>query len=112
MTPDEAAALKRILMERLSELQQIDALSEESRRPVELDQNSVGRLSRVDALQQQAMALASQERRRQDAHRITQALSRMASGDYGFCGACGDPIALRRLQLDPTLALCIDCATG
>ncbi|WP_426038306.1 TraR/DksA family transcriptional regulator [Brevundimonas sp. DC300-4] len=111
LSPEDQVALKQTLLERLAELQQIDALSEDSRRPVELDQNSVGRLSRMDAIQQQAMAFASQGRRQHDARRISQALSRMATGDYGDCGACGEPIALRRLQLDPTLAMCIECAS-
>lgn len=111
LSPEDQAALKQTLLERLAELQQIDALSEDSRRPVELDQNSVGRLSRMDAIQQQAMAFASQGRRQHDARRISQALSRMATGDYGDCGTCGEPIALRRLQLDPTLAMCIECAS-
>jgi DnaK suppressor protein len=102
--------LRHILLVRLAELQQIDALSAESRRPVELDQQSVGRLSRVDAMQQQAMAFASQGRRQHDIRLITQALTRMATDDYGYCGRCGEPIAFRRLQLDPTLALCIECA--
>lgn len=111
LSPEDEAALKTILMERLVELQQIDALSEGSRRPVELDQNSVGRLSRMDAIQQQAMAVAAQGRRHHDARRITQAFRRIETGEYGYCGTCGEPIALRRLQLDPTLAMCIECAS-
>lgn len=112
LSADDLAALKQILMQRLAELQEIDALSEDSRRPVVLDQNSVGRLSRMDAIQQQAMAFASQGRRQHDARRIAQALSRMATGDFGYCGACGDPIGLARLRLDPTVAMCIECAAG
>lgn len=105
------ADLRKILLDRLSDIQQIDSLSEDSRRPVELDQNSVGRLSRVDAMQQQAMAFASQGRRQHDARRITQALARMDTEDYGFCGTCGEPIPLARLKLDPTVALCVECAS-
>lgn len=104
--------LRQTLLSRLAELQEIDTLSAESRRPVELDQQSVGRLSRMDAMQQQAMAFASQGRRQHDIRLITQALTRMTTDDYGYCGTCGEAIAFRRLQLDPTLALCIECANG
>ena len=108
---EDLSELRQILLLRLAELEQMDALSEDSRRPVELDQNSVGRLSRMDAIQQQAMAFASQGRRHHDLRRINQALARLDEGEYGFCGTCGDPIALARLRLDPTVGLCIDCAS-
>lgn len=112
LTEAQRTELKAVLKTRLAELYELDALAGESRKPVELDQQSVGRLSRVDALQQQAMAFASQGRRQHDIRLITQALTRMATDDYGWCGTCGEPIALARLRLDPTLAQCVDCAGG
>lgn len=104
--------LRQTLLARLSELREIDELSADSRRPVELDQQSVGRLSRMDAMQQQAMAFAAQGRRQHDVRLITQALERMTTEDCGYCGSCGEPISFGRLRLDPTLALCIECASG
>lgn len=104
--------LRQILLVRMAELQELDELSADSRQPVELDQQSVGRLSRMDAIQQQAMAFASQGRRQHDIRLIAQALERMATEAYGYCGTCGDPIAFGRLRLDPTAALCIECANG
>jgi DnaK suppressor protein len=77
---------------------------------VELDQSKVGRLSRMDALQMQAMAQASQERRRILLQRIDAALQRIAGGEFGYCAACEEPIAQGRLQADPATPLCIDCA--
>ena len=80
------------------------------RRPVELDQSSVGRLSRMDAMQQQAMASA-QEARRTDRRSILEAaLVRLEGDAFGFCEACGDFIGWKRLDLDPTLRRCIGCA--
>ncbi|MFN6980331.1 MAG: TraR/DksA family transcriptional regulator [Brevundimonas sp.] len=110
LTDADKAELRAVLTARLAELQELDDLSGESRKPVELDQQSVGRLSRVDAMQQQAMAFASQGRRQHDIRLITQALIRLETDDYGWCGACGEAIALARLRLDPTLAQCVDCA--
>lgn len=83
-----------------------------SRRPVELDQSSVGRLSRIDAMQMQAMALASQRRREVELVRIEAALARIADGSYGECVSCGEAIAPSRLALDPAIATCIGCASG
>jgi DnaK suppressor protein len=91
-------------------LKAVEALSDEERKPVELDQTSVGRLSRVDAMQRQAMAFASQARRQHEARMIVAALDRISTGDFGFCGGCDEPVPLPRLRLDATIATCIECA--
>jgi DnaK suppressor protein len=106
----DLAALQAALQTRRADLLRLAASSEESRRPVELDQTRVGRLSRMDALQDQAMQLETERRRQLELQRIDAALERMAAGDYGDCVNCGEEIAARRLQLDPTTPVCIDCA--
>ncbi|QTD57726.1 TraR/DksA C4-type zinc finger protein [Parasphingorhabdus cellanae] len=77
---------------------------------VELDQQSVGRLSRMDAMQQQEMAQAEARRRANDLARIDIALKRMDEDEYGWCAECGEPIAYKRLEIDPAAALCVACA--
>lgn len=84
----------------------------EKRKPVELDQQSVGRLSRQDALQQQAMAKAQDTRRLLEIRKIAAALQRIDSGDFGWCEGCGEAIAVKRLEIDPTALLCVNCASG
>jgi DnaK suppressor protein len=88
-------------------------LAEESRddsRPVELDQQSVGRLSRMDAMQMQSMAQATVRRRQDMLARIDGALRRLDSGEFGLCFVCGEEIADTRLAVDPTTTRCIKCA--
>ena len=80
------------------------------RAPVELDQQSVGRLSRMDAMQQQAMANAEGSRRRADIARIDAALKRIEECEYGWCVSCGEAIAHGRLEIDPSAAKCVTCA--
>lgn len=101
-----------ILRRRQQELSDLTSMSADSRRAVELDQTKVGRLSRMDAMQQQEMAKASQQHRAAEMRRIEAALERIRDGDYGFCIDCGEPIAERRLEIDPAVAFCIDCAGG
>lgn len=108
----DLAALKARLMERREELRTLDATTAADRKPVELDQQSVGRLSRMDALQGQAMALETGRRREAEVVRIDQALKRIDAGDYGYCVTCDEEIAAKRLELDPAAATCIDCAAG
>jgi DnaK suppressor protein len=89
-----------------------DAETSKDRAPVELDQQTVGRLSRMDALQVQAMAQETSRRRGNELRRITAALARMDEGEFGYCIECGEEIAARRLALDPAAPYCIDCASG
>ena len=84
--------------------------SAEWRAPVALDQQSVGRLSRIDAMQQQAMAEAEARRRRSDIARIGAALARIEEGEFGWCLSCGEAIARKRLDIDPAASQCVGCA--
>ena len=78
---------------------------------VEADQSRLGRLSRLDALQAQAMSVAAQERRRIHMQQIDAALRRIEEGDYGYCLDCGEEIATKRLEVDPSSAFCMGCAS-
>lgn len=112
MKSDSAAEFEKRIRERLAELDSEDAAASGSRDRVMLDQQSVGRLSRMDALQQQAMAQATHQRRQQERTRLHAALSRIADGEYGECLDCGEDIEPARLRLNPALTLCRDCARG
>ena len=112
MTPQLIAAFKQQLQAALAALEDEDALGREGQRTVALDQQSVGRLSRMDALQQQAMAKATQARRGQSRARILAALQRIEEGEFGYCCECGEEIAEKRLELDPTIPTCVNCAAG
>ena len=103
-------SFRRRLEARREELKALQEISAGSRDAVELDQTSVGRVSRIDAIQQQQMALASERKRREELVRIDAALQRIADGSYGECLMCEEPIAEKRLEFDPSIATCIDCA--
>lgn len=111
MTPDEAAKRAQALQDRLAELNSLEAANKEDRATVILDQQSVGRLSRMDALQRQAMAQETQRRRTQERRRIAAALQRIEDDEYGWCAKCGAEIPVKRLDVDPTAALCAGCAS-
>jgi DnaK suppressor protein len=106
----QITSLKKLLREQQAELKARDKEGASWRGPVELDQQSVGRLSRMDAMQQQEMAQAEARRRISDLARIEMALVRMAEDEYGWCAECGEPIAYGRLEIDPAAHLCIGCA--
>jgi DnaK suppressor protein len=111
--PGAAALADRYRTRLKDELARLTAASSETRddrAPVELDQTSVGRLSRMDAMQQQAMAAAQDARRQGRVRAIHAALERLETGEFGWCDDCGEFIGWKRLDLDPTLTRCVDCA--
>ena len=108
--PDlDATVIRHALERERTELMEVSTSAKEVRQPVELDQQSVGRLSRMDAMQVQAMAQAVEARRTARLQLIDAALRRLEQGDYGYCVQCGEEISLKRLDIDPTTTRCIDC---
>lgn len=77
---------------------------------VELDQQAVGRLSRMDAMQNQQMALDTQRRYQAQLVEVEKALKRIENGSYGFCSQCDEVINPKRLAINPTSTECIHCA--
>ncbi len=106
----DAAYFRELLIHRREALLQADSGGQEAAQTVVLDQARVGRLSRMDALQTQAISQETNRRREVELRRIATALQRMADEDYGYCVECGEDIAFRRLEVDPAAPLCIDCA--
>ena len=104
------AGIREKLLALREELESLTATSDESSQIVELDQSRVGRLSRMDALQAQAMAQASGRRRGIMLRQITAALGRIDRGEYGLCQSCEEPIPQKRLELNPAVTLCVECA--
>ena len=110
MNPDLTKFRDMLESERDELIRQQDA-SDADRAPVTLDQQSVGRLSRMDAMRVQAMAKAVDGRRKIALVQIDAALARLDSGDFGYCISCDEPIALKRLELDPKAATCVACTS-
>jgi len=108
--PDDPHQIRKHLLALKEDLESFSEISEDARATVTLDQQAVGRLSRMDALQGQAMAQAAERQRRADIQRIDAALKRLEDGEYGYCVACGEDIAAKRLEVDPAAAFCIRCA--
>ncbi len=101
---------KQQLLQMRSELMKVSSTSDDAAKPVGLDQNAVGRLSRMDAMRAQSMAIETKGRRELQLSRIEGALRRIDSGDFGFCLTCEKEINNRRLDVDPSYTQCVKCA--
>jgi DnaK suppressor protein len=106
----DEAQVRGWLATRRAELAALADISADSRSAVTLDQTSVGRVSRIDAIQSQQMALASARQRQAEIAMIDAALQRLDEGSFGYCVKCDEPIAEKRLALNPAVPTCISCA--
>ena len=95
-------SLKRQLEEQLG-------INQESSGTVTLDQSRVGRLSRVDALQQQQMAISTRHHNKERLRLVHRALADLSAGEYGYCAKCDEEIAYQRLLAKPESKFCITC---
>lgn len=101
---------KQQLLKQKQTLLELQSTGDDASQTVALDQTSVGRLSRMDALQGQAMSKERARRRDIELQQINAALGRIESGNFGYCSSCDEIIASKRLALNPAVPLCIDCA--
>ncbi|WP_171179645.1 TraR/DksA family transcriptional regulator [Ruegeria sp. HKCCA4633] len=112
MNESESTYFETKIRERLAELEQLSASALKAQAVVELDQQAIGRLSRMDALQNQAMAKAQQANRDIEKSRLQAALVRIEEEEYGYCEDCSDRIPDGRLSLDLAASKCVSCAAG
>ena len=101
-----------LLLDQQEKLVKQQADADAATRPVTLDQQSVGRVSRIDAIQQQQMAIANQQQTMHSLKQVELALKRIKDGDFGFCTECGEPVSFARLQVQPFARLCLDCQSA
>ncbi|MEM7292841.1 MAG: TraR/DksA C4-type zinc finger protein [Pseudomonadota bacterium] len=104
--------LRTKLLAQRTSLEAVSATGAQASKTVELDQSRVGRLSRMDALQEQAMSQERERRRTLELKAIAAALQRLDAGEFGECIECGEDIAAARLEFNPSVALCLECASA
>ena len=109
MEPERILYFRKRLETLSKEVTEALSASKDSANVVELD-TAIGRLSRMDAMQNQQMALELRRRQEQQLQRITNALKRIDQDRYGLCGKCKHPIAEERLELTPDVVMCVKCA--
>lgn len=110
LTPEDRAHFTQRVDDALKKVRRaMDLAAANDTGTVVLDQSSVGRLSRMDALQQQAMAAGWKETLMRENRRLMAAWTRLNEGSFGTCCRCGAPIPKDRLEADPGTPFCTDC---
>ena len=110
MNKKQLEQFEQLLLIQQNELLELSEVAEMGAETVELDQSKVGRLSRMDAMQSQAMSIETNRRRLQKLSNIKRALNKISNNDYGYCVDCDEAIAIQRLEINPETVRCIKCA--
>ena len=109
LTPKQKQELRLVLQSNKTKLEQQLLDAELATGVVILDQSSVGRVSRVDAMQQQSMAVSTRAKAEASLRKVLKALKRMEAEDFGYCGQCDEPIQFNRLKVQPQASHCLKC---
>jgi len=109
LSPEEIRLLSQKLSENIDELTQLITLCKHRAETVDLDQAAVGRVTRIDAMQQQSMAQANLAQYEILLKQTRAAFRKIELGDYGYCAVCEECIGFKRLSIKPEGPLCINC---
>ncbi len=112
LASDQMTELQALLEKELAGLRRSMRVSEEALKPVELDQTAVGRLSRIDSLQNQGMTRNLHAREQAKLAKIEAALRRIERGEFGLCGVCGADLPYGRLLVFPEAENCATCESA
>lgn len=112
LTQEQLETLQHQLQQMEKDLRNALEDSADSAKPVQLDQQLMGRVSRIDAIQQQSMANASRANQELLLRKVLLALRLVEEGEYGYCRQCDEPIPFGRLQIKPEATLCINCQSA
>lgn len=108
LSDQQKQELHKELLNLRDELQKLLADSSDGAQPVSLNE-PIGRLSRMDAMQQQSMVQANRRTAQTRLTRIEAAMRRCTDDDYGLCASCEEEIGYARLKAQPETPFCIDC---
>ncbi len=109
LSAEQLAHLSAELDRGLQKLERSMRVTDEAMKPIELDQSTVGRLSRIDSLQNQGLTRNLQEREQALLGLMVGALRRVDEGRYGTCTDCGEAIPFERLAVFPETPTCARC---
>lgn len=112
LTPDQLELFQQRLLEAKTAAENLLGSTAGDKRPVEASGSTIGRLSRMDAIQVQAMSQMSRRQLDIRLQQIVNALAALDSGKYGLCRQCKEPIGLPRLEALPEAPFCLDCQEG
>jgi DnaK suppressor protein len=112
LAPEQRTTIRDELLRSLTRLERSISANGSAARPRDLEQDTVGRLSRIEALMSQGLTATLAAREKAQLEQILSALRRLEEGTYGVCNGCGAAIPIERLMVFPETLACAACACG
>lgn len=109
LSAEEKATLEAQMEEKLQKLDKKIEELEELCKPVSPD-NAIGRLSRMDAINNRAVNERTLNSNKNKANKLRKALEKLDDPDFGICIICKKPISVGRLTAMPESDKCVNCA--
>jgi len=109
MTQEDRVALKNKILELLEKLEKDIKYTEDMTQPIS-PENSIGRVSRMDAINNKSVMEASLRNKISKRNKLKLALSKVDNENFGICVNCKQNINPARLMYMPESARCIRCA--
>jgi DnaK suppressor protein len=109
LTPEQIGQIRDELQRTLTRLER-STKTNGNGRPAEIDQGAVGRLSRIEAIQNQGFTRDLHDRERLKLQQVAAAIQRIDEGSYGLCTSCREPIRFERLVVFPETRTCNGCS--
>ena len=110
-----SAQIKELFSLLLSKKEMLESQLSESCdaiKPVALDQTLQGRISRMDAMQQQGVAASTHRQTSTTLQKVANAFKRFETQKFGYCQKCEEPIGYGRLKAKPESPLCLSCQSS
>ncbi len=108
MENDQRQQLKQIIDVQISELSESIELLEKSTQPIP-PSNAIGRLSRMEAINEKSIKEASLSQAKQRVNALKRTLGRLGDEDFGCCIRCEEAIPFARLEIIPESKVCMNC---
>lgn len=111
MEAEEKIRLKEEIEKKLKSVRESVLQLRENSKPVAPD-NSIGRITRMDAIQSKSVNEALLRDAETQEFRLQETLARINETDFGVCRRCKKPIAFERMMAIPQTPFCISCASA
>lgn len=109
LTPQQLDDFRERLLDAKASAEALLGRTATDAQPVEASGSTIGRLSRIDAIQMQAMSDMSRRQLEIRLQQIQGALAALDAGKYGICRHCKEAIRLQRLEALPEAPFCMEC---
>jgi len=109
MTKEEKADLKLKILQTITEMEEKVRALEGMTQPIS-PENSIGRESRMDAINNKGVADAAMRSAKKRLAKLQHALTKIEEPDFGSCSVCGNTIQQKRLMFMPGSTRCVRCA--